>query len=165
MLKIVQPFFASINAAASIGELLDVLNTLAGTFGFRSGFLIEFPDDAVYPPLVLDTHPDRHLWWDYHCDRMLDGMSDDIKHRLMTEPLFVLNQDRVVDRPSQVATLRERLDLNELTLVPIKLGDTVVGCVGFSGSVELSPTKATALQTISVMLFAQCRIVRRDSVH
>ena len=51
----------------------------------------------------------------------------------------------------------------DITVVPIRSDEHLVGIVGFSGVQTLSPAQSTALQMIGINIFAQLRSLRQIS--
>ena len=159
MLQIVEPFFRAIKAARTEGQLRDVLEATAIRFGFRSAMLAECGGEIAASVcfLLLDTRPDRKTWWGANYERIGDLLPKSIGQRLMNEPLVILESDRTVGPTDE--TMRQ-LDLLELTLIPITRGGLLAGYLAFSGQTTLGSLESLALQTISVSLFVQCRLMR-----
>jgi hypothetical protein len=160
MLQIVEPFFRAIKLANTEEQLRDVLGATANRFGFRSGMLAECGEISGSVCFLLDTRPDRKTWWEANYEHTVELLPKSIQPRLMTEPLVVLESDRVVGPISTARESMRQLDLLELTLIPITRRGLLAGYLAFSGPTTLGSREYLALQTISVSLFVQCRLMR-----
>ena len=160
MLQIVEPFYRAITQARTETELHRVLHDLASHFGYRSAVLVDCSRAAIAEGMLLDTHPEREAWWRRADDHLIEIIHDRLMDRLLVEPVVVLTKAHIAGLTLHVRDLLAQFDMMEMTLVPMALGGPLAGCLGFSGTVELTPVQQTALQTICINLFVHSRFLQ-----
>jgi len=163
MLAIFERYFGLIRTARNDADMLNVLQGTAREFGLRDAFLIEYEKPAVGRNFLLDTNPDRAEWWDSYHHRTVAEMPAELRRQLETEPVVLLGRDRTAMTPPEMRETLERFGFAEVTLIPIRSDGALVGVVGFSGIVPLTPPQSTALQMIGINVFAQMRALRQLS--
>jgi DNA-binding CsgD family transcriptional regulator len=134
-----------------------VLSQIAGTFGFRSAFLIEYARGFTAVRNLIDTNPARGAGWGELFRRagFVPGVRG-IQTMLETDTIVRLGPERFEpDHPYKAFALGN--DLGQTVAVPISQGEAVAGLVSYSGWPELSRQDETALQLLSYTLFAELR--------
>src|SRR3954469_15023776 len=63
MLAVVETYLRSFGAAKSNGDIRRVLTDVVQSFGFRSGYVIEYAGKLSRLQHCIDTDADRQNWW------------------------------------------------------------------------------------------------------
>jgi DNA-binding CsgD family transcriptional regulator len=157
MLSIVERFIGPIRRVASNEQGKLALGQIAGAFGFRSAFLLEYVQDFSGTRRLLDTNPARAAAWPelFRTRGFLIGVKG-IQTMLDTDTVVELKPERFEpDHPYK--DFAARFDLGRATAIPISLGQQITGLMSFSGEPSLSRQDKLGLQLLGYSLFAQLR--------
>jgi DNA-binding CsgD family transcriptional regulator len=157
MLRIIETFIGPIRRIGSESDARTVLSQIAGAFGFRSAFLIEYAPEFTAARHLIDTDPGRSAGWAELFRRagFAPGIRG-IETMLATDTIVRLGPERFEpDHPYKAFALGN--DLGQTVAVPISQGDSIAGLVSYSGWPQLSRQDETALQLLSYTLFAELR--------
>ena len=164
MLALVEPFLDRILKARTDGDVIEILGDLGSSFGFRSGYLIEYATGLKTAVHVLDSNSARDGWWS---ELAGSGMRTDTKElSALLEKAGVQAFDiSRFDPKDPLLAFARKVDMIDLVLVPVSHGGLIVGLGGFCGNPSLSPQQQTALQLLTYSLFAQTRSFRNVGIH
>lgn len=160
MLAIVETSLQSLSRARSDTEVVRVLNDVAGRFGFRSAYLIEYANRLTRAQRVLDTNPTRREWWSDFFAGDLRPSPREVAAMLEGESLRHYDATRFGPGSDKLRAACETQDVVDVVTVPISFDGELVGVAGFCGSVRLSRQEETALQLIAYAMFAHIRSAR-----
>jgi DNA-binding CsgD family transcriptional regulator len=164
LLILFERYLDRIRALRNEAEALPLMRAIADEFGYRQVAIMEYVQPAKGEKVMLDTHPGRRDWYEHQHEESLAANPEDVQKKFETDPIVLLDRSRLVGRPPEIIAWIERIDLAEVTVVPVRDDTSLVGTVGYSGIVELTPMRSTALQMISINLFAHLRSLRNMAI-
>jgi DNA-binding CsgD family transcriptional regulator len=157
MLQFVEKHLAAIRRARADGDIVEILEQIAQTLGYRSAYLIEYSADFTDARHIIDSNRARTQWWR---DFMKSGPRADpaqIAAIVKRGGVQKLDANRFSGPDDPQLSFARKVDMVDGTLVPVSFSGTVVGMSGFSGEIDLTPEQQTALQILIYSLFAQVR--------
>ena len=157
MLAMVEGYLRSLGLARSDSEISSVLAEAARTFGFTSGYLLEY-DSSSRTPRVLDTDPVRGSWWPEYFTSNLRPAVGAIT-TLQAGQLLRLDETRFENdhEGERLRLLCVEHDIVDIIVVPVSYGSKVIGVAGYCGAPEFRPDQELALTLLSYSAFAQLR--------
>ncbi|PXA97430.1 hypothetical protein DMC47_13995 [Nostoc sp. 3335mG] len=164
MLALAEPYLQAIAKARSDTDFIGTLGRLAEAFSFRSAFVMEYDDDRLNVRHILDSESRRsNRWMDY----MTSGLRqapDQISATLNKAPVQRADASRFSGPNDPLFAFCRRMDMVDMTIVPVSHDNRLVGVAGFCGSTELDARQQAALQLIIYTLFAQLRRDRKVGI-
>lgn len=164
MLEILEKYVAPIGRIRDEADGLRILESMAGDFGFRSAFLIDYSPDQGSAVLALDTWPERGAAG----ARMVEGMGHvqaaESIDRMRDETPLVRFDPSAFEPTHPLLVFNRAYDLLDSVAVPIDQGNGINGVVGFSGAHATDAATEMALKIVSYCLFAQLRSLRHQPV-
>lgn len=157
MLAFVERQLGSIRKARSDSDIADILQSIATTLGFRSGYLIEYTADLKGAQHIVDSHSERAQWWREYFKSPTRAAPERVAQILDRGGVQNFGSERYEGVEESIVAFARKVDMMDATLVPVTFEGALVGIAGFSGRVELSPTQQVSLQLVVYALFAQVR--------
>jgi DNA-binding CsgD family transcriptional regulator len=165
MLAIVEGFLQTLGAARSDADVVRVLEQVAGKFGFRSAYLIEYAGRLSSVQHVLDTDADRRGWWGEYFASDLRPSPREVAKSLEGGTVFRYDASRFDSGSERLRAACVANDVVEVTAVPISHGSELAGVAGFCGNPQLDRQQEMALQLFAYSAFAHVRAIRMSSTN
>ena len=152
MLAIVEGFLQTLGAARSDADVVRVLEQVAGKFGFRSAYLIEYAGRLSSVQHVLDTDADRRGWWGEYFASDLRPSPREVAKSLEGGTVFRYDASRFDSGSERLRAACVANDVVEVTAVPISHGSELAGVAGFwmsstnAREVVLTPRERQVMQ-------------------
>ena len=163
MLAIIEGFLQTLGAARSGADVVRVLEQVAGKFGFRSAYMIEYAGRLSSMQHVLDTDPDRRSWWSEYFASDLRPSPLEVVKSLEGGTVFRYDASRFGPGSERLRTACVSHDVVDVTAIPISHGGELAGVAGFCGDPELDRQQEMALQLFAYSAFAHFRAVRMST--
>jgi DNA-binding CsgD family transcriptional regulator len=157
MLAFVEKHLDTIRKARSDGDIAEILAQIAQSLGYRSGYVIEYTSDLKGAQHIVDSNRDRSQWWRDYFNTAGEARSGRVADIIDTGSVQNLGPGRFAGEGEQVLNFARKVDIVEVTVVPVSFEGALVGLAGFSGRVELTPLQQSSLQLLAYTLFAQVR--------
>lgn len=157
MLAIVEKSLQALGRARSDSEITRVLGELAGRFGFRSAYLIEYASRLTKAQRVLDTNSARRDWWNDFFSGDLRPAPREVAAMLAGEAVRHYDATRFGPGSERLRAVCEAQDVVDVVSVPISFGGEIVGVAGFCGEARLDHQQEMALQLVAYAAFAHLR--------
>ncbi|MEO5807503.1 LuxR C-terminal-related transcriptional regulator [Devosia sp.] len=160
MLALLEGFLGRIRQARTDSEIIDLLGGIAASFGFRSGYLIEYVSELKSALHVLDSDSSRGDWWSHYVAAGLRTNTASIEALLEKGGVQRFGGERFTAPNDPLLEFARKNDMVECVMVPISHDGKIVGLAAFSGDAPLNRERETALQLLAYSLFAQTRSLR-----
>lgn len=157
MLAFVERQLGSIRKARSDSDIADILQSIATTLGYRSGYLIEYTADLRGAQHIVDSHSERAQWWREYFKSPTRAAPERVAQILDRGGVQNFGFERYEGIEESIVAFARKVDMMDATLVPVSFEGSLVGIAGFSGRVELNATQQNSLQLVVYALFAQVR--------
>ena len=157
MLAFVEKHLGTIRLARSDGDIADVLLSIAASFGYRSGYVIEYTADLRGAQHIVDSHPERAQWWREYFKSPTRAAPERVAEILDRGGVQNFGPERYDGAPESIVASARRLDMMDATIVPVSFEGILVGVAGFAGVQELNAAQQISLQLLVYSLFAQLR--------
>jgi DNA-binding CsgD family transcriptional regulator len=157
MLAFVERQLGSIRKARSDSDIADILQAIATTLGYRSGYLIEYTADLKGAQHIVDSHSERAQWWREYFKSPSRAAPEQVAQILDRGGVQNFGSERYDGIEESIVAFARKVDMMDATLVPVSFEGALVGIAGFSGRVELNSTQQNSLQLVVYALFAQVR--------
>lgn len=157
MLAFIETHLGSIQRARSDGDIADILQRIANSLGYRSGYVIEYTADLRGAQHIVDSHPERAQWWREYFKGPTRASPDRIAEIVEIGGVQNFGAERFDGVPEATIASARKLDMVDATIVPVSFEGLLVGVAGFSGVRKLAGTEQLALQLVVYALFAQLR--------
>ena len=157
MLAIVEKSLQALGHARSDSEIMRAVGELAGRFGFRSAYLIEYANRLTKMQRVLDTDSARRDWWSDFFSSDLRPAPREIAGMLPGETIRRYDSTRFGPGSERLRAACEAHDVVDVVTVPISYEGEVVGVAGFCGEAALDRQGEMALQLVAYTAFAHLR--------
>jgi DNA-binding CsgD family transcriptional regulator len=163
MLAIVEGFLQTLGAARSDADVVRVLEQVAGKFGFRSAYLIEYAGRLSSVQHVLDTDPARRGWWSEYFASDLRPSPREVARSLEGGTVYRYDASRFGPGSERLRAACTAHDVVDVTAVPISHGSELAGVAGFCGAPALDRQREMALQLFAYSAFAHVRAIRMST--
>lgn len=160
MLIMIEKFNALISGASSDADLVGVLREICSEFRFRDAYIVDYPSTSERTMSVLDTRGDRLAWWMDNVVTPQRTVSREVAAVLAKGGVIKFDGLDTMNPEHELLLAMQQLDLVQITMVPIKYDQELVGLVGYGGWPELSKERETILQFLTYNLLAQKRALR-----
>jgi DNA-binding CsgD family transcriptional regulator len=157
MLAFVEKHLDAIRKARSDGDIAEILGQIASTLGYRSGYVIEYTADLKGAQHIVDSSRERTQWWRDYFKSAGEARAGRIAEIIEMGGVQSLGPERFRGENDPVLASARKVDIVDVTVVPVSFEGTLVGLAGFAGNVQLTPTQQTSLQLLVYSLFAQVR--------
>ncbi|MGV8853786.1 MAG: LuxR C-terminal-related transcriptional regulator [Devosia sp.] len=164
MLALVERYFDAIRRSRTDADIIEILASIAASFGFRSAYVVEYAGDLSTALHVLDSNASRQGWWQEYIAQGLRTNTESITQMLAESGVVAFDGTRFTDPADPLLAFARKVDMVECTLVPVSHDGLLVGVGGFSGLPDLDMRQQTALQLLIYALFAQVRTFRNIGV-
>lgn len=132
-----------------------LLGDFAERLGFRSAYLLDFPNDSLQPIRLWDSHAARAAWWRQQTDNGRHSIS-----RSLTEILAQGGvQDIRIPPDDPRHAFAVAYDFDTTTVVPVTFDMQTRGVVSFSGEPANLEGIANALEVVCYALLMQARLL------
>ena len=159
VLAIFEQYFRDILATQGDADIQDLIGRIGRDFGFRGGFLIEYPTADGSGWRVIDTDPGHRDWWRDYFTSDLAADSARLAKLIQGPPIVVFDPARFGPQQDRARNMAARGDVLESTLVPVGFAGKTVGALGFRGTATLDDQQQHAVQIVAYNLFAQFRVI------
>jgi DNA-binding CsgD family transcriptional regulator len=135
-------------------DMETLLGDLAELLGYRSGYLLDFPNDATAPIQLWDSDPARAAWW-----REQTGNGTHSISRSLAEVLEQRGVQRLEVKPDDPRyDFAVTYDFDSTTVVPVTFDSQTRGVASFSGrGADDIAEIALSLQVVCYALLMQAR--------
>jgi len=157
MLAFVEKYLDAIRKARSDGDIAEILGGIAGALGYRSGYVIEYTSDLRGAQHIVDSSRERTQWWRDYFRSASRTRPDRVAEIIDLGGVQNYGAERFGGPDDPVLAFARKVDIVDVTLVPVSFEDVLVGIAGFAGAVQLTPRQQTSLQLLVYSLFAQVR--------
>jgi DNA-binding CsgD family transcriptional regulator len=157
MLAFVEKHLDSIRKARTDGDIADILERIATSFGYRSGYVIEYTADLRGAEHIVDSHRERAQWWREYFKSASRAGPSRVAEILERGGVQNFGPERYKGGDEAILAFARKVDMLHATLVPVSFEGTLVGIAGFSGEIDLDTAQQTSLQLMVYALFAQLR--------
>jgi len=162
VLAIIERYLKLIHGARGDNDIQETIASLATDFGFRGGFMYEYPRSGNTGWRVIDTDPGHRDWWREYFTSDFVKDSPRLAKLLAGPPLLVFDAGRFGPDEGRARAMAERGDVLESTLIPLGFDGNIVGALGLRGAAPLTPQRETALQMIAYTIFARFREIHAE---
>jgi DNA-binding CsgD family transcriptional regulator len=157
MLAFVETHLGSIQRARSDGDIAEILQRIADSLGYRSGYVIEYTADLRGAQHIVDSHSERAQWWRDYFRSPTRATPDRVAQILERGGVQNFGPERYDGAPESIVASARKLDMMDATIVPVSFEGLLVGVAGFSGVRDLGAHEQMSLQLLVYALFAQLR--------
>lgn len=144
------------SGARNDADIAAMLGYLAGELGYRSAFMLDFPDNLSDPIQLWDSNEKRAAWW-----REQTGNGKNSISRSLSEALSAGGVQYVRIEPSDPRyTVAVEHDFFSATVVPITFAHEIRGIASFSGECVHVGDMGMSLEIVCYGLLMQARLIR-----
>ncbi len=157
MLAFVEKHLDTIRKARSDNDIAEILGQIAASLGYRSGYVIEYTSDLKGAQHIVDSSRDRAGWWRDYFKGAAQARSGRVAELIDMGGVQGLGAERFSGPDDPMLAFARKVDIVDVTVVPVSFEGVLVGVAGFAGTVALTPVQKSSLQLLVYTLFAQVR--------
>lgn len=148
------------STARTDAEIEALLGHLAEQLGYRSAFLLDFPNDGSAPIRLWDSNQERAIWWRGQTANGMASISRSLSEVLASDGVQFV---RIApDDPRHDFAVTH--DFVSATVVPITFDHQTRGIASFSGESVHVANLALSLEIVCYALLMQARLIGSRAV-